>query len=355
MQRIAPQSLQFNNNDKNNPKQSKNKLRFRLQMSVRPHPLQQSDDRYRNAWLVDYYDEVGKRHKFMVRGTEPQAREIEHSLRIKTRREPVAAHPSLNEASVLFVDYYAVDHLPGGVERLRRSMKIILRLLGRYQFRSLTGPVIEDYKRTRLTEGKKPVKPATINKELAALSSFCKWAEEMGYCERIRIRRFPNKLTRAPLMDVPSRKEVVKLLRAIPRKKRGIFSAMYYLGLRSQEARDLRSNAVSWHRGLVAVTGKGNKQRVVPIYKKVAPYLRNSLPFYCPKDLRNILKWACKRSGINRDINPHLFRHAFGCEMIAAGVGIRALQEMMGHSTSVVTEVYSQMVASTLIKEMGKR
>ena len=320
-------------------------------MSVRPHPKQKTDKSFSDAWLIDFYGPDKTRHKFTHRGTEAQAREIEHSLRIRTRRTPISAHPSLNEASVRFIEYYAIDHLPGGKERLQRSMKIILRLLGRYQFPSLTGPVIEDYKRTRLDEG---VKPTTINKELAALSSFCKWAEEEGYCERIRIKRFPNKLTRAPMMNVPIRKEIVKLLRSIPRKKRGIFAAMYYLGLRSQEARDLRSNAVLWARRLVIVTGKGNKQRLIPINRKAAPYLRNSLPFYAPKDFRNILKWACKRAGINRHINPHLFRHAFGMGMTEAGAGARALQEIMGHSSMATTERYSQVRAATLIKEMDK-
>lgn len=53
-------------------------------------------------------------------------------------------------------------------------------------------------------------------------------------------------------------------------------------------------------------------------------------------------------------INPHLFRHAFGCHMTAAGVSLRALQEMMGHSSSAITERYSQVMAETLIREMGK-
>lgn len=48
------------------------------------------------------------------------------------------------------------------------------------------------------------VKPTTINKELAALRSFCRWAHDMGWCEPVPIRRFPPKMTKAPLMDVPS-------------------------------------------------------------------------------------------------------------------------------------------------------
>ena len=110
---------------------------------------------------------------------------------------------------------------------------------------------------------------------------------------------------------------------------------------------------VFWSRGVVIVTGKGNKQRIVPIGRKAAVYLR-SLPWYTPKDFRQILKFACKRACIDQHINPHLFRHAFGCHMTAAGVSLRALQEIMGHSSSAITERYSQVMAETLIKEMGK-
>lgn len=320
-------------------------------MSVRPHPKQKSDPHFKDAWHIDYYDGQGKRRRVTYYGTEIEARRVEHSWRIKTRKQVMSAYPSLNEASVNYIEYYKLDHLPRGVERLYTSMKHILRLLGRYQFPSITPAIVEDYKKTRLVEG---VKHNTINKELAALSGLCKWAEEQGYCEHLTIKRFPAKLTRPPMLSMPSRKEIVKLLRAIPRAKRGIFAALYYLGLRSQEARDLLPEHVNWSQNIVLITGKGNKQRVVPINRKVAPYLRHSLPFQAPKDLRLILKWGTKRARLTRRFNPHLFRHAFGMHLTASGVGIRPLQEMMGHSSPVITERYSQVVAETLQKEMKK-
>lgn len=115
----------------------------------------------------------------------------------------------------------------------------------------------------------------------------------------------------------------------------------------------MQAEHIYWQRGVIIITGKGNRQRIVPINKKVAVYLRH-LPWYTPKEFRQILKWATKRAGIEQHINPHLFRHAFGCRMTAAGVSLRALQEIMGHSSSATTEIYSQVMADTLIKEMGK-
>ena len=319
-------------------------------MSVRPHPQQGTDPRYSDCWLVDFYSDQGKRHKIQFRGTELQARQVEQSLRIRTRRTPVGPAPSLLEAAPLFVAHYTLDHLPAGVERLHRSLKILLRLIGRYQFRSITPQLVEDYKRRRLEEG---VKPTTINKELAALSSLCKWAQEQGWCERIQVKRFPLKLARAPIPTVPGRNQVVRFLRALPRRRRGLWAAMYYLGLRVSEARSLRPEAVNWSLGVVIITGKGNKQRIVPMSRRARPYLRH-LPFVGARDLRAAAKWASHRAGLDLHITPHSMRHAFGVHLTTQGVPLRALQDLMGHSSSQVTEIYSRLAAETLAREMRK-
>lgn len=315
-------------------------------MSVRPHPQKTG------FWIIDFRDNGGRRRQIQYRGNEAQAREIEHSFRIQTRgAKPLGVHPSLAEAAPDYIEHYKLDHLESGTERTRNSFKPILRLLGRYQFPSITGPVVEDYKRTRLAEG---VTASTVNKELAALSGFCKWANERGFCERLVIKRFPSKLARAPLPNVPSRKQVVLFLRALPRKRRGLWAAMFYCGLRVSEARGLRGDDINWGRGVLVVTGKGNKQRVVPINRKLRPYLRGRLPFEAPHDLRAAAEWAAKRAGIEQHIHPHLMRHAFGIHMIQSGVSLRAVQEMMGHSSSAVTELYTRLAAEWLVEEMRR-
>lgn len=306
---------------------------------------------YPGSWEIDFKDEQGKRRRIRYTGTETQARQIEHSFRIRTKQaRPLGLHPSLAEAAPDYLEYYALDHLPKGTERTRFSLKPLLRLLGRYQFPSLTGAVVEDYKRTRMGEG---VSASTINKELAALSGFAKWANEHGYCERIFIKRFPSKLARAPFPNPPSRRQAIKFLRALPRQKRGIWAAMFYCGLRISEARNLREGDINWGRNVMVVCGKGNKQRVVPLHRKLLPYLHH-LPFDAPNDLRAAAKWAAKRAGIDLHIHPHIMRHAFGVHMVQSGVSLRAVQEIMGHSSSQVTEIYTRLAAEWLVEEMKK-
>ncbi len=67
-----------------------------------------------------------------------------------------------------------------------------------------------------------------------------------------------------------------------------------------------------------------------------------------------ILKQAAKRARREKHINPHLFRHAFGCHMTAAGVSLKALQQIMGNPSPIITEQYSQVMAEILQREMEK-
>jgi site-specific recombinase XerD len=320
-------------------------------MSVRPHPLQKTDPRYEQAWIIDYKTQDGKRRQEVFDGTLAEALSVEQSLRIRTKKNRFISYPTLAEVSPLFIESYQVDHRPTGILRMHRCITLkILPFFGRYQFQSITPQLVEQYKRQRLADG---VKPATVNLELSFLSGLLKWGEENGYCQEIKIKRFSKKLSKAPLMNPPTRKEVVKVLRAIKRHKRPVFAAMYYLGLRTQEAKDLKPDAVHWQHKVVIVRGKGNKERAIPINRKAAVYLRNSLPFYAPASFVEILTFACKRAGI-RYLNPHLFRHGFGLHMVASGVPTRAVQAMLGHSSITTTEIYTQILAETLIKEMDK-
>jgi integrase/recombinase XerD len=139
---------------------------------------------------------------------------------------------------------------------------------------------------------------------------------------------------------------------------------MYYAGLRSSEARLLARENIFIEKRILVVRGKGNKQRIVPIMKDFMPYLikGNSEGFLwlnpktkAPwKDIRQCLNGAAKRAGIKSKITPHTLRHCFGTHSTEAGVGLRTLQDVMGHSTSQVTEMYTTLAAQHLTIDMEK-
>lgn len=329
-------------------------------MSIRPHPTKGP-----GWWYINYRPEgrKGKQVNQIYEGTEGGALEAEARLRRQNRATKISTFPQLSEAAPEFIGAYELDHQPSGTDRTRRSLKILLKFFGKQLFTGITPALVSHYKEQRLKEG---VTPSTINKELAALSSFCKWATEIGYCQPIKIKRFPPKLTRAPFPNVPSQVEMLALINSMDWPKCGLFACLYLGGLRSAEAINLKAETILMEQSIMLVVGKGNKERVVPIIPSLKPILEKRLGeiqtgLMWPKrdgtpyqDLRSAIKWAAKRAGITRHINPHLFRHAFGVHTTESGVNLRQLQQVMGHSSSATTEIYSRLAAEALKKELGK-
>ncbi len=328
-------------------------------MSVRPHPTKGP-----GWWIIDFYPQGrnGKRERTPFSGTEAQALEMEADLRMATKQVKTRLFPRIAEVVPDFMTHYKIDHQPAGIERTQRSFKILLPFFGRYQFTQVTPSLVENYKTMRLAR----VKPSTINKELAALSSLCKWAAEpeRGYCHPIQIKRFSNKLTKAPLPNVLTKEEVHALISQAAPDKQGLFAVMYYAGLRSSEARFLHRKNVFIDKKIMIVRGKGNKQRIVPILQELEPYIlaanKTGYLWTNPttqepwKDIRGSLAGAAKRAGIEQRVTPHLLRHCFGTHSTESGVGLRTLQKVMGHSTSQVTEGYVTLAAKHLSLDMQK-
>ena len=329
-------------------------------MSIKPHPT-----KWPGWWYIRYRPEgrKGKEKYVPFEGTETEALAAETRLRRQNRDPKISAFPQLAEAAPHFITSYELDHQPSGTDRTRRSLKILLKFFGKQLFTSITPGLVDLYKEQRIKEG---VTPSTINKELAALSSFCKWASERGYCQPIKIKRFPPKLTKAPYPKVPTQIEMLALINSMDWPKYGLFACMYLGGLISAEAINLKAETILTHQDIMLVTGKGNKERVVPIIQDLKPILEKRLkeintglmwpkkdgtPY---KDLRSAIKWAAKRAGITKHINPHLFRHAFGVHTTESGVNLRQLQQVMGHSSSATTELYSRLAAESLKKELKK-
>ena len=325
-------------------------------MSVRPHPKKTGH------WIIDFYPQgrKGKRERVPFEGTEVQALAIELELRRETKQVRTRLFPRIEEVIPDFMNYYKLDHQPRGIERTLLSFKTLLPFFGKYQFTHITDTFVDQYKTKRLDT----VTPSTINKELAALSSLCKWAaeSERGYCNEIKIKRFPGKLTKAAIPVILSIEEVLALINEVSQIKRGVVAAMYYGGLRSSEARLLQRENVFIDQGILIIRGKGNKQRIVPIMKDLVPYLKaannEGYLWLNPRTekpwgtLRKAIFGAAKRAGIKKHVTAHLLRHCFGTHSTASGVGLRTLQDVMGHSSSQTTELYTTLATGHLIEGM---
>jgi integrase/recombinase XerD len=152
-------------------------------------------------------------------------------------------------------------------------------------------------------------------------------------------------------------------------RNRAIIEAMYGCGFRVSELVNLRLTDIHRREGFVRITGKGNKQRLVPIgqvtLKEIDNYLdrRRNMPVITDQNILflnrrgrkltrvmifNIIREAAADAGIKKNISPHTLRHSFATHLVEGGADLRAVQEMLGHESITTTEIYTHIDRSYL-------
>jgi integrase/recombinase XerD len=177
------------------------------------------------------------------------------------------------------------------------------------------------------------------------------------------------------LPEVLSVAEIDSLIGAIDLSKpeghrnKAIIETLYGCGLRVSELVSLRITDIHFSEGFVTVTGKGNKQRLVPISNKALKEIdiykhdRNRLPLIHDQNIVflnrrgrrltramifKIVRDLAARAGIRKKISPHTFRHSFATHLVEGGADLRAVQEMLGHESILTTEIYTHIDRSFL-------
>ena len=170
------------------------------------------------------------------------------------------------------------------------------------------------------------------------------------------------------LPDVLSTGEIDRIIAAVDtstvkgRRDSAMLEVLYSCGLRVTELVTLRMSDLFFGEGYLRVTGKGNKQRLVPVSSvardKVQIYLEDRRRVATDAEavfLNNrggqltrvmvftILKQAAQRAGIDKHISPHTFRHSFATHLLEGGASIRQVQEMLGHESILTTEIYTHL------------
>ena len=158
-------------------------------------------------------------------------------------------------------------------------------------------------------------------------------------------------------------------------RNRTIIECLYSCGLRVTELVNLKISEINFIDGYIKIIGKGNKQRITPINKKLSTYLKyyidnirsklkieksNSDYIFLNRRGKkisrilvfNIVKTACQKIGIKKNISPHTFRHSFATHLVEGGADLRAVQEMLGHSNITTTEIYTHLDTNYLKEEM---
>jgi integrase/recombinase XerD len=179
------------------------------------------------------------------------------------------------------------------------------------------------------------------------------------------------------LPDVLSLAEIDKMILNVDlgspqgERNRAIIETLYSCGLRVSELLDLKISDLFFKEGFIKVTGKGNKQRFVPISTITENYLseylsntRNNSPIEPQASdivflnrrgnsltramIFTIVRNLGKHAGIQKKISPHTFRHSFATHLLENGADLRAIQLMLGHESITTTEIYMHLDKSHL-------
>jgi integrase/recombinase XerD len=226
-------------------------------------------------------------------------------------------------------------------------------------------------------------KPATIARRLAALRGLYAHLIRESLVARDPTEHVEQPRRVRPLPRTLSREAVTALVEApdvtTPRglRDRALLELLYASGLRASEALGLRLGDVNRSAGYVQCTGKGRKERLVPVGAEALAWLDRYLDGARPRlagargpsphlflgprgrpltrqSLWEIVLRAARRAGLRQRVSPHTLRHCFASHLLEGGADLRAVQTMLGHADISTTQIYTHL-PSAAIRRMYDR
>jgi len=221
------------------------------------------------------------------------------------------------------------------------------------------------------------LKPRSMARKLSSLRSFFRFMNREGY-----LKENPAVLLMSPKLDKPlpkflSESEMAQFIEApktdddFGRRDRAILEVLYSTGIRVSELVGLNVEHVDLIGQIAKVSGKGKKQRLVPIGRKAVDALQtylsqrkkmNASACFLNKNgtrlttrgVFNITDKYIKQVSATKDISPHVLRHSFATHMLDRGADLRSVQELLGHVSLSTTQIYTHVTTDRLKKVYDK-
>ena len=216
---------------------------------------------------------------------------------------------------------------------------------------------------------------SSVSRKMSAIRSFHKFLlQEKLVATNVALGvKLPKKKKQLP--TVLSVEEVDALMVAasgddpLELRNRAMLEILYGSGLRITELLELRLSDLHLNMGFLNVTGKGNKERIVPVGAEAAYALKQYLDKGRPKlkkqpgdilfvnsrgtslsrvGFYKVLKLITKKAGITKDVSPHTLRHSFASHLLQNGVDLRVVQELLGHEDISTTQIYTHITKQQL-------
>lgn len=241
-----------------------------------------------------------------------------------------------------------------------------------------------DLTRLLLKKRESGLNPRTIYLTISALRALYHWLVDTSkkprenWGERLELPKKGLILPKTLSFD-----EVDRLLKSVGasatkwiNRDQAILEVFYSSGLRLSELATLRLENLDIDEGVLNVIGKGDKQRMVPLGRQAGEALARYLEVERPKLVKArtrsevflnergcgfdtstlwlLFKKYVKRSGIKKNVTPHMLRHSFATHLLWNGADLRFIQQMLGHSSIATTQVYTH-VNTPRLKEIHKK
>lgn len=218
--------------------------------------------------------------------------------------------------------------------------------------------------------------PRGVARAVSALRTFYQFMEKQGWVENVSIRRvrppklppsIPKPVSISGAQALLEEAEILGGEAWVAARNVAILTLLYGAGLRISEALGLNRSALPLAEAII-ITGKGNKQRVVPIlpeardaidaYVRLCPFgaVKEDPVFFGargkrlhPRIVQGLMQHLRRSLGLPESATPHALRHAFATHLLAAGGDLRAIQELLGHASLSTTQRYTSVDETHLL------
>lgn len=246
----------------------------------------------------------------------------------------------------------------------------------------LAGIEVHDFRRFLSERAAKYVEKSSMGRELSAVKNFFKWLNVNNIIENsaVSVISTPRQAKVLPkALDESDSFDVIYEIKNIAScawqgfRDRAIFTLLYGCGLRISEALSLNVGDITAQSEFLRIKGKGNKERIVPLlpivwqhieaYLAESPYVNNvGEPLFVgargerlsPRIIQRQMQKLRGRLGLPDTLTPHALRHSFATQLLAQGVDLRSIQELLGHSSLITTQRYTDVQIETMQKEYHK-
>ncbi len=219
----------------------------------------------------------------------------------------------------------------------------------------------------------------SLQRMLSAIRSFYRWMLREGFAQHnpatpVRAPKSPRHLPAT--LDADSITQLLDMPCDTPLaiRDKAIMELFYSSGLRLSELASLRWEQLDLASGMVTVTGKGNRSRMVPVGRIATQALlewrktRSQITTFeephvfvsqrgnpiATRTIQSRIRYWAKRQGLPQNVYPHLLRHSFASHMLESSGDLRAVQELLGHADITTTQIYTHLDFQHLAKVYDK-